>query len=80
MGGDNHTAKFGVTLGMHNRCVDESTHRTFTVINVVLHPNFTSAANNYDIAIITLNQTTNYTPICLPGEGKLSGAFSHFLF
>jgi hypothetical protein len=69
--GDNNTAKFGVTLGIHNRCVAESTHRTFTVTSVVLHPNFTSPADNYDIAIMTLNQTTNYAPICLPGGGKL---------
>jgi hypothetical protein len=69
--GDNNTAKFGVTLGKHNRCVEESTQRTFTVVDVVLNPNFTSPTGVNDIAIITLNQTTNYTPICLPGKGKV---------
>lgn len=70
MKGDNNTAKFSVTLGIYNRCVNESTQQTFTITKVVLNPNFTSVHSN-DIAIITLNQTTNYTPICLPGEGKL---------
>jgi hypothetical protein len=70
MEGDNNTTKFGVTLGMYNRCVNESTQRTFTVIDVILNPNFTSPADDYDIAVVTLNQTTNYTPICLPGKGK----------
>jgi hypothetical protein len=68
--GDNNTAKFCVTLGRYNRCVNESTQQTFTVTSVVLNPNFTSPNGKYDIAIITLNQTTNYTPICLPGESK----------
>ncbi|XP_023717605.2 uncharacterized protein LOC111869941 [Cryptotermes secundus] len=70
--GDNNTAKFGVTLGIHNRCVKESTHRTFTVTNVVLNPNYTSPFGNYDMAIMTLNQTTNYTPICLPGKVEMN--------
>lgn len=78
MNGDNNTAKFSVTLGIYNRCVDESTQQTFMVTSVVLNPNFTSPNGNYDIAIITLNQTTNYTPICLPGKGKLQTAVMRF--
>jgi hypothetical protein len=72
--GDNNTAKYGVTLGIYNRCVKETTRRTFAVNNVVINPNFISPTNNYDVAIITLNQTTEYTPICLPEEGKSQGA------
>jgi len=68
--GDNNKAKYGVTLGIYNRCVKEPTRRTFAVNKVVINPNFTSPTGNYDIAIITLNQTTDYTPICLPEEGK----------
>jgi Trypsin. len=72
--GDNNTAKYHVTLGIYNRCVKETTRRTFAVTNVVINPNFTSPTGNYDVAIITLNQTTDYTPICLPEEGKGQGA------
>lgn len=68
--GDNNKAKYGVTLGIYNRCVKEPTRRTFAVTKVVINPNFTSPTGNYDIAIITLNQTTDYTPICLPEEGN----------
>ncbi|XP_021937384.1 coagulation factor XI-like [Zootermopsis nevadensis] len=70
MKGDNNTSKFSVTLGIYNRCMNESTQQTFMVSSVVLNPNFTTSTDSYDIAIITLNQTTNYTPICLPGKGK----------
>lgn len=66
--GDNNKAKYGVTLGIYNRCVKEPTRRTFAVNKVVINPNFTSPTDNYDIAIITLNQTTDYIPICLPEE------------
>ncbi|KAJ4432276.1 hypothetical protein ANN_20894, partial [Periplaneta americana] len=69
--GDNNTAKFGVTLGIYDRCANESSQQTFVVKNVTLHPKFTSPTGNYDIAIITLDEpATNFTPICLPGKAE----------
>ncbi|XP_069688589.1 trypsin-1-like isoform X2 [Periplaneta americana] len=69
--GDKNTAKFGVTLGIYDRCANESSQQTFVVKNVTLHPKFTSPTGNYDIAIITLDEpATNFTPICLPGKAE----------
>ncbi|PSN57549.1 Transmembrane protease serine 13 [Blattella germanica] len=68
--GDNNTTKFGVTVGMHDRCVNETMRRSFTVVNVTMHPNFTTITGDYDIAIVQLNETTDIVPICLPGEDQ----------
>lgn len=63
-----------VTLGDYilNSDIESIPHEVFSVVEVLLHPNFrfTPQADRYDVAVLELDRTASYKdnikPICLP--------------
>lgn len=63
-----------VTLGDYilNSDIESIPHEVFSVVEVLLHPNFrfTPQADRYDVAVLELDRQANYKdnikPICLP--------------
>lgn len=63
-----------VTLGDYilNSDIESIPHEVFSVVGVLLHPNFrfTPQADRYDVAVLELDRTAlykdNIKPICLP--------------
>lgn len=67
-------ASIKVTLGDYilNSDIESLPHEVFSVVEVLLHPNFrfTPQADRYDVAVLELDRAASYKdnikPICLP--------------
>lgn len=68
-----------VTLGDYilNSDIESIPHEVFSVVGVLLHPNFrfTPQADRYDVAVLELDRTAvykdNIKPICLPPKDSV---------
>lgn len=58
-------------MGVYNICTTEDTQRDYKIEKVTIHENYYSSGPYYDIALLTLKEdTSGYTPICLPNFGE----------
>lgn len=58
-------------MGVYNICATENTQRDYKIEKVTIHENYYTNSPYYDIALLTLEEDTSaYTPICLPQFGK----------
>ncbi|XP_018415220.1 PREDICTED: ovochymase-2-like [Nanorana parkeri] len=72
----NITGLFKVCIGDHDFNVKEDSEMVFSILEVIIHPNFLqSQPINYDIAILVLNENIKFDgkiqPACLPSPDEI---------
>lgn len=59
-----------VVMGMYDNCYADSTSSTFSVSNLIIHPEFQFVSHLNDIALLRLSSVVQFqkriAPICLP--------------
>ncbi|XP_046996882.1 coagulation factor XI-like [Schistocerca americana] len=60
--------KYKVALGMSNQCVNQNTRKIYDVARADVHERYTTAGNDYDIALLTLKEPAHFMPLCPPWE------------
>ncbi|XP_074657289.1 chymotrypsinogen B-like [Tubulanus polymorphus] len=68
------TSDFTVTLGDHHKTENDHTEQSRSVSRIVMHPDYVSAGQGNDIALLLLETPARYThfvrPVCRPEAGE----------
>lgn len=74
-----------VVFGIYDNCYADTTSITYSVSNVIIHPEFQYPTRQNDLALLRLNSVVPFqkriAPVCLPTPGKVlstSRSFSDF--
>ncbi|KAI0210290.1 Chymotrypsin-C [Lamellibrachia satsuma] len=66
-------------FGKHNTSATEAGEKTIAVKTRIIHENYNSATENFDIALLELKEAVVYTshiqPVCLPKDDVADGTF-----
>lgn len=67
--------KMKVVMGIHDNCYADVTSNTYSVSNMIIHPEFQYMSRLNDIALLRLNTVVQFqrrvAPICLPTPGRI---------
>ncbi|KAI0238838.1 Plasminogen [Lamellibrachia satsuma] len=68
-----------LVFGKHNTSASEAGEKTIAVKTRIIHENYNSATENFDIALLELKEAVVYTshiqPVCLPKDDVVDGTF-----
>lgn len=68
--------KMKVVLGLYDNCYADVTSETFSVSNLIIHPEFQYLSRQNDIALLRLNSVVPFSkriaPVCLPTPSKMT--------
>lgn len=67
--------KMKVVMGIYDNCYADTTSNTYSVSNLIIHPEFQYTSRMNDIALLRLSSVVQFqkrvSPICLPTPSKV---------